>query len=164
MVSLVGLVSQEIYSRFGAMLIVHGLLLSGAFLANEDETFVRKLACIAGLLLCPLWLAMIEHGFFYQYRFRSKAAALEKGHFQHVFTVFYSPDTPQKDLTDFAPREAIDKRGVLGHLRSVAAIPGVQPYLIAVVVLFVAVYSVMLVWLLSNSTSSVPSVPSAPCG
>jgi hypothetical protein len=164
MASTVGLVSQEIYSRFGAMLIVHGLLLTVVFLSEENETFIRAVACIAGLLLCPIWLTMVEHGFFYQHLFRRKAANLEEKYFKHVFTVFYSPHTPSKDLTDFAPREAVSKRDFLSHLRIISAKLDIEPYSIAVVAVFFVVYLVMLSWVLSNSGSSVPSAASVPCG
>lgn len=160
--SLVGLVSQEIYSRFGAMLIVHGLLLSAVFLAGEDDDFIRKLACFAGLLLCPLWLLIMEHGFFFQRFLRQKAAGLEKEYFRQVFTVFYSADAPQTDLTDFAPRDTIGKRDVLGHLRLFAAKRDVERYFILVVVLFLVVYVVMLSWLFGDGGSGVASVPSPP--
>jgi len=149
MASLVGLVSQEIYSRFGAMLIVHGLLLTVVFRGEEND-FIRVVATIAGLFLCPLWLVMLEHGFFYQHFLREKAKNLEERYFKPVFTVFLSLETPEEDLTVHAAKEPSKQSKALHRLRRMSARHDVEVYGIIVVALFFAVYAVMLWRILST--------------
>ena len=142
--SLIGLVSQEVYSRFGAMLIVQGLLLTVVFGGEEGDDFVRVAATIAGLLLCPLWLFMVEHGIFYQHRFRGIARNLEQRYLKDVFTVFLSPEALDEDLTAFAPQEATKEVTGLARLRRISAVWDVERYAMIVVGVFFAVYAVML--------------------
>lgn len=149
-VSLVGLVSQEIYARFSGMLIVHGLLLTVVF-RGEEGTFVRIAATIVGLLLCPLWLLAVEHGIFFQHLFRAKAKDLEERYLESVFTLFFSPEAPDEELTIFAPQEPTKEAGRLARLRRISALWDIERHMMIVVGMFFAVYAVMLWRVISTS-------------
>ncbi len=104
-VGLVRLVSEEIYSRSGAMLIVHALFFTVLFDKDTPDFVVTWVAWV-GLALCAVWFLQVFHGLFYQDLFRRLAAKLEEDWFCNTFTVFHSKSEPGVDLTKFAPKSA----------------------------------------------------------
>jgi hypothetical protein len=80
---LVGLVSQEIYSRFNSLLTIHGLFLAAyglLFTRVESGALARVLLLvlpIAGWCLCILWRRFVRHGIAAQCSVRRKAAEFE---------------------------------------------------------------------------------------
>lgn len=147
-VGLVGLVSEEVYSRSGAMLIVHGLLLTVLF-NKETPLFLALWAVGVGLLLCGIWFVQVFHGLYYQDYFRSLAVDLEKRWFQRTFTIFHSGTEPGIDLTAFAPRSARGVKRFSSRVRFEISIS-------LVIAVFVLTYLVMvgyLIWFRANGTA-----------
>ena len=83
-VSQIGLVSQEIYSRFSAMLTIHGFFLAaiGLFFNTGTNKLLSHIiimgVCVAGFVLCTSWRKFVAHGIQAQVFFREKAAEIEK--------------------------------------------------------------------------------------
>ncbi len=86
---LLGLVSQEIYSRSSAMLIANSIiiaLISWTFSSDSDlPLFLNMLLLIVGLILCFLWFLFNNHGVYWQDLFREKAIELENRYFATTF-------------------------------------------------------------------------------
>ncbi len=99
-IGLVGLVSQEIYSRFGQMLTIHGFILAAIGVAatrGSDSLLAALLAVglpIAGFSLCDPWRRFVQHGVKAQEFFRNKACELEQAHDTSVklFTTLKTTD------------------------------------------------------------------------
>ncbi|MDP3261231.1 MAG: hypothetical protein Q8M34_11730 [Thermodesulfovibrionales bacterium] len=78
-VQLIGLVSQEIYSRFNAMLTIHGFFLAaiGLIFTRGAENLAGRIMLIglpiAGWFLCRAWRQFVAHGVKAQEFFRKKA-------------------------------------------------------------------------------------------
>jgi hypothetical protein len=83
-VSQIGLVSQEIYNRFSAMLTIHGFFLAaiGLFFNIGTHKLLSNIiimgVCVAGFVLCASWRKFVAHGIKAQEFFRRKAAETEK--------------------------------------------------------------------------------------
>lgn len=88
-IELVGLVSQEIYSRFNAMLTANSIIIAIIGLAFTNKYNlplpVNILLPIAGLILCCLWFLFNEHGVYWQNIFRKEAIRLENQYFSDTF-------------------------------------------------------------------------------
>ncbi|MDI6645313.1 MAG: hypothetical protein QME40_06160 [bacterium] len=86
---LVGLVSQETYSRFAGMLTANSIIIAiiGWTLATERilPPVLTILLSIVGLILCFLWFLFNNHGVYYQNLFRKKAIELENSYFSDTF-------------------------------------------------------------------------------
>ena len=82
-VNQIGLVSQEIYNRFSAMLTIHGFFLAaiGLFFNSDINRQLSHLiimgVCATGFLLCSSWRRFVTHGVQAQKFFREKAADTE---------------------------------------------------------------------------------------
>lgn len=80
----IGLVSQEIYSRFNAMLTIHGFFLAatGLIFTRCAETLTGHIMLIglpiAGWFLCRTWRQFVAHGVRAQEFFRKKARDSEQ--------------------------------------------------------------------------------------
>lgn len=88
-VGLVGLVSQEIYSRFNAMLTANSIIIAiiGWTLTREQNLPMPLtiLLPVVGLILCSLWFRFVKHGVYWQNLFREKAKRLENQYFSDTF-------------------------------------------------------------------------------
>ena len=86
---LVNLVSQEIYSRFNAMLTANSIIIAiiGWALTSQRTLppFLTILLPIMGLILCFLWFLFVNHGVYWQNLFREKARELEDQYFSDTF-------------------------------------------------------------------------------
>lgn len=102
-VGLVALTSGEVYSRYGAMLVVQGLLLTVVFDFQQRGRDLSTLAGVTGFLLCIPWLLLLEHGIHSQDVFRSTAARIEQRFFRSTFEIFPGPDEEHL-FTKFEPR------------------------------------------------------------
>lgn len=80
----IALVSQEIYSRFNAMLTIHGFFLGaiGLIFTRGCETLTGHIMLIglpiAGWFLCRTWRHFVSHGVRAQEFFRQKAREAEQ--------------------------------------------------------------------------------------
>jgi len=90
-VALVSLVSQEIYSRYNAMLTANSIIIAviGWSLTSGRSmpSFFVMLMPIAGLALCVLWFLFVNHGVYWQHLFRERAIMLEKDYFSETFSL-----------------------------------------------------------------------------
>jgi len=95
---LVALVSEEIYNRFNAMLTANSIIIAiiGLILLDGNDIFSKSkfilmiaiIGAFGGILLCILWFLFINHGVYWQNRFREEAIRLEKAHFLDTFHLF----------------------------------------------------------------------------
>jgi len=85
---LVGLESQQIYSRFNAMLTANSIIIAiiGWTLKSNDITSCLPLfLAIGGLILCAIWIIFIRHGVYWQDIWRKEAEKLENRYFADTF-------------------------------------------------------------------------------
>jgi len=100
---LVGLVSQEIYSRFNAMLTTNSILLAiiGWMVTSEGlSPYLTMSLPIVGLFLCGAWYSFVAHGVYWQDRFREEARRLEERYYIDTFRLISivkteSPKSPK---------------------------------------------------------------------
>jgi hypothetical protein len=136
--------SQEFYSRFAAMLIVHGLLLTVVFRYPTIDKSFAILASSAGIALCFLgWLIALQ-SFQCQSYYNKIIKRLEKSHFKDSFSIFYSDKYPDKDLPYIISRE--DKCPERKILRVIS----VECCFRIIIGIFVVVYLVMFFKIISN--------------
>ncbi len=95
--NLVGLVSQEIYSRFTGMLTANSILIAliGVSLTSEHP-FPWPLSVILpiiGVFLCIIWLLFNCHGTYWQDRYRSDARKIEEKYF-NGFKIWRQDSSP----------------------------------------------------------------------
>jgi hypothetical protein len=79
----IGLVSQEIYSRFNAMLTANSIIIAliGLLLINKSTSFLLLLSLllsIIGLILCVVWGFFNYHGVYWQDKYKKEAKRIEK--------------------------------------------------------------------------------------
>jgi len=90
-IGLVGLVSQEIYSRYNAMLTANSIIIAIIGWSLTSNRYLSPLLVvllpIAGLVLCFLWFLFIHHGVYWQKLFREKAKELEIEFFSDTFNL-----------------------------------------------------------------------------
>ncbi len=88
-IELVGVVSQEIYSRFSAMLIANSIIIAiigWAFTSERSlPPFLLLFLPVIGFVLCSLWFLFVNHGVYWQNSFRKEAVRLEKKYFSDTF-------------------------------------------------------------------------------
>ena len=100
-IGLVGLVSQEIYSRFSAMVTANSIIIAliGWTLASEQNLplLLALFLPIVGLVLCFLWFLFLNHGVYWQNLFRKEAIRLEKQYFSDTFKLIslVTTESPQ---------------------------------------------------------------------
>jgi len=101
---LVGLVSQEIYSRFNAMLTANSIIIAiiGWTLTSERSLppILAIFLPIVGLSLCFLWFLFTNHGVYWQNVFRKKAIELEKNFFSDTFQLISLVVTESPEPSD----------------------------------------------------------------
>jgi fatty acid desaturase len=96
-IKLVNLVSQEIYSRFNAMLTANSIIIaiigwaitSGGNLPQPLTMFLP----IMRIVLCFFWFLFVNHGVYWQDRFRKEAIRPEKEYFIDTFKLISPVDT-----------------------------------------------------------------------
>lgn len=93
-IQLVSLVSQEIYSRFAAMLTSNSIIIAFIGLSLTSRNHLLCILgisfSIVGLVLCYLWWVLNDRGVDYQDSYRGKAKQFEK----HLpFKILNSQDT-----------------------------------------------------------------------
>lgn len=80
----IGLVSQELYSRFSAMLTANSIMIAaiGIILSSciKQRYVLISVFSIVGIILCVLWLFFNLHGTYWQNRYRESAKLIE----QHI--------------------------------------------------------------------------------
>ncbi len=88
-IELVGIVSQEIYSRFSAMLIANSIIIAIVGWAFTSERslppFLLLFLPVIGFVLCSLWFLFVYHGVYWQNLFRKEAIRLEEEYFSDTF-------------------------------------------------------------------------------
>ena len=102
-IALVGIVSQEIYSRFNSMLTANSIIIAIIGLAITTNKLPPTLVIIlpsAGLVFCILWFLLIRHGYYYQRSFRNEAEKLEREYFNDTFKLFNN-DHPSPPLSTY---------------------------------------------------------------
>ena len=108
-IGLVGLVSQEIYSRFSGMLTANSIIIAIIGLTLTTERILPSVLTIflpiMGLSLCFLWFLFNNHGVYWQNLFRQKAIELENQYFSDTFklislAVTESPKASDKKNSD----------------------------------------------------------------
>jgi len=107
-IGLVNLVSQEIYSRFNAILVANSIIIAiiGFSFTSEHPFLLIKFLPFMGLSLCVLWFLFVKHGFHYQKFYREKAKELEKQYFADTFKLFTS-DIPTSALIKWLPARRV---------------------------------------------------------
>ena len=95
----VRLVSQEIYSRFAAMLVANTIVITMVgWVVSRDSDAARRIALtlpVAGIVICWLWFFFTNHGSYWHRVFRSNAIALER-YFHEEFRVMSRTDLSLK--------------------------------------------------------------------
>jgi len=96
---MVGILGQEIYSRFNAMLTANSIIIAAYVLIfsenNNMPDFLKIFLPIFGIVLCFLWFVFIHHGIFRQRQYRNEAERLEEVYFKSSFILLridYSED------------------------------------------------------------------------
>ena len=91
-VNMVGILGQEIYSRFNAMLTANSIIIAAYVLIfsenNNMPDFLKIFLPIFGIVLCFLWFVFIHHGIFRQRQYRNEAERLEEVYFKISLTIF----------------------------------------------------------------------------
>lgn len=107
-IGLVNLVSQEIYSRFNAMLMANSIIIAiiGVSFISEHPFPLIKILSLMGLVLCVLWILFVNHGFHYQKLYREKAKELENKYFTNTFKLFTS-DIPTSAWIKWLPARRV---------------------------------------------------------
>ena len=142
-VHLFSLASQEFYSRFAAMLIVHGLLLTVVFrYPQEVSKFVAILATVAGIILCILWLLLVKQSLACQDYYSKKAKEFENTH-PDIFRIFSDTKDSKLELVSIIANNSKGLKKISTKLR-IELSSGI------VIVIFVVVYLVMLGRILNN--------------
>jgi len=113
-VQLVGLVSQEIYSRFSAMLTANSIILGIIGLVYTStiviivKTFILFTLSIIGLIFCGIWFSFNEHGIHYQKKFRKEVTRLEEKYFNDTFKLMI--ETKKEDSKEEQSNDINDKK------------------------------------------------------
>lgn len=88
-IQLISLVSEEIYSRFNAMLTANSIIfaLTGLVLISNNEIKIQLLIILSiiGLALCELWYLFNKHGIYWQRQFIKETIRIEKEYFNDIF-------------------------------------------------------------------------------
>jgi len=97
--NMVGILGQEIYSRFNAMLTANSIIVAiiGLIITNKNKLSISLeiLFPILGLILCFLWFVFIYNGIYRHRQYRKEAARIEEKYFKksiRLFRIDYSKD------------------------------------------------------------------------
>jgi len=143
-VQLFALASQEFYSRFAAMLIVHGLLLTVIFrYPQEVSRFVAILATFVGISLCILWLFLIKQSLVCQDYYSKRAKEFEDTH-PDTLRIFSDKIDSNLELVSIIANNSKGLKKISTKKLRIEISSGIF------IVIFVIVYSVMLARILNN--------------
>jgi len=101
-IKLISLVSEEIYSRFNAMLTANSIIFAiiGLVLISNNEIKLPLLIILSiiGLAFCRLWYLFNQHGIYWQRQFRKVTIELEKKYFTDAFKLISLIDTEDSPI------------------------------------------------------------------
>jgi amino acid permease len=97
--NMVGILGQEIYSIFNAMLTANSIIITAYVLTfsenNNMPGFLNIFLPVFGIVLCLLWFVFIQHGIYRQRQYRNEGKRIEEVYFKSSFRLLrmdYSKD------------------------------------------------------------------------
>ncbi|MGB3477835.1 MAG: hypothetical protein WBB67_01600 [bacterium] len=135
---------QAVWSKFNAMLLANSILIASiGFFINSQQYFLSIYMSIAGLVLCLLWYFIIKRGFDYYKYWIFSARELEEKYLGKPLKIVSRgalfADGKEVQLE-------IDKKKVAHQMSCAGQIIRVEQAASLIILLFVLIYSVLLIW------------------